>query len=114
MLGAAAVAVVEDVRYSATGIPLWSNWHLQPASIFAGILVFVGVLYCLQRINNRPRAMEYVEPYLALLVLSGANLALNLNSAWLLLALLPSIAWSVGRMRKARSGRSVPRRASGS
>ncbi len=114
MLGAAAVAVVEDVRYSATGIPLWSNWHFQPASIFAGLLAFVGVLYCLQRINNRPRALEYVEPYLPLLLLSGANLMLKLNSMWLLLALLPTIAWSVSRMRKARSERSLPRRASGS
>jgi hypothetical protein len=114
MLGSAAVAVVEDVRYSATGIPLWSSWHFQPASIFAGMLAFVGVLYCLQRINNRPRALEYVEPYLPLLVLSGANLMLKLNSMWLLLALLPSIAWSVSRMRKTRSERSMPRRASGS
>jgi hypothetical protein len=114
MLGSAAVAVVEDVRYSATGIPLWSSWHFQPASIFAGMLAFVGVLYCLQRINNRPRALEYVEPYLPLLVLSGANLMLKLNSMWLLLALLPSIAWSASRMRKARSERSMPRRASGS
>jgi hypothetical protein len=114
MLGAAAVAVVEDVRYSATGIPLWSSWHFQPASVFAGMLAFVGVLYCLQRINNRPRALEYVEPYLPLLVLSGANLMLKLNSMWLLLALLPSIAWSVSRMRKARLERSMPRRASGS
>ena len=114
MLGSAAVAVVEDVRYSATGIPLWSSWHFEPASIFAGMLAFVGVLYCLQRINNRPRALEYVEPYLPLLVLSGANLMLKLNSMWLLLALLPSIAWSVSRMRKARSERSMPRRVSGS
>lgn len=73
ILGVAAVAVVEDVRYSATGIPLWSSWHFQPASIFAGMLAFVGVLYCLQRVNNRPRALEYVEPYLPLLVLSGAK-----------------------------------------
>jgi hypothetical protein len=114
MLGSAAVAVVEDVRYSATGVPLWTSWHFQPASIFAGMLAFVGVLYCLQRINNRPRALEYVEPYLPLLVLSGANLMLKLNSMWLLLALLPSIAWSVSRMRKTRSERSMPRRASGS
>jgi len=114
MLGSAVVAVVEDVRYSATGVPLWSSWHFQPASIFAGMLAFVGVLYCLQRINNRPRALEYVEPYLPLLVLSGANLMLKLNSMWLLLALLPSIAWSARRMRKARSERSMPRRASGS
>jgi|SRR5580692_4173813 hypothetical protein len=114
MLGSAAVAVVEDVRYSATGVPLWTSWHFQPASIFAGMLAFVGVLYCLQRINNRPRALEYVEPYLPLLVLSGANLMLKLNSMWLLLALLPSIAWSASRMRKARSERAMPRRASGS
>lgn len=114
MLGLAAVAVVEDVRYSATGIPLWSSWHFQPASIFAGMLAFVGVLYCLQRINNRPRALEYVEPYLPLLVLSGANLALKVNSMWLLLALLPTIAWSVSRTRRSRAERSVPRRASGS
>jgi len=114
MLGVAAVAVVEDVRYSATGIPLWSSWHFQPASIFAGLFAFVGVLYCLQRINNRPRALEYIEPYLPLLVLSGANLALKLNSVWLILGLLPSVAWSVGRLRRSRAERSLPRRASGS
>ncbi len=114
MLGAAAVAVVEDVRYSATGIPLWSNWRFQPVSIFAGMLAFVGVLYCLQRINNRPRALEYVEPYLPLLALSAANLALKVNSAWLLLALPLSVAWSVSRMRKARLEKPLPRRVSGS
>ena len=114
MLGLAAVAVVEDLRYSATGIPLWSHWHLQPASIFAGMLAFVGVLYCLQRIKNKARALQYVEPYLPLLVLSGANLVLQLNAAWLLLALPPTIAWSISRMRRSRSERSMPRRASGS
>lgn len=114
MLGMAAVAVVEDIRYSATGIPLWSTWHFQPVSMFAGIGAFVGVLYGLQRVSNRPRALEYVKPYLPLLVLSGANLVLKLNSMWLLLALLPSVAWSIGRLRKARSERSLQRRVSGS
>lgn len=114
MLGVAVVAAGEDVRYSATGIPLWSTWHFQPASIFAGLLAFVGLLYCLQRINDRTRALEYIEPYLPLLVLSGANLVLKLSSIWVLLALLPSIAWSVSRKRKVRAAKSTPRRASGS
>jgi len=114
ILGVATVAVVEDVMYSATGVPLWSTWHFQPVSIFAGALAFVLLLYLLQRINNRVSAMAYVEPYLPLLVLSGANLVLKVNPAWLLPVVLSCIAWSVTRIRKARAHRSLPRRASGS
>lgn len=110
MLGGAAVAVVEDVRYSATGIPLWSSWHFQPASIFAGMIVFVGVLYCLQRMNDPARALEYVEPYLPTLVLSAANLLLKFNPVWLLAVLLPSVAWSMGRVRRTRAQRFMARR----
>ena len=106
------VAVVEDVLYSATGIPLWKTWRFHPVSIFAGVLAFGLLLYLLQRINDRARAMEYVEPFMPLLALSGANLLLDVNSAWLLPVLLASVFWSIGRMRKARSHRAVSRRAS--
>ena len=105
MLGVATIAVVEDMRYSATGVPLWSTWHFQPFSIFAGTLAFIVLLYFLQRMNNRSRAFGYVEPYLPLLLLSGANLLLRLNAAWLLLVLIPCILWSVIRMRKSRMQR---------
>ena len=83
MLALATVAVVEDVRYSATGVPLWETWRFQPISIFAGALAFIGLLYWLLRINNCPNAMFYVAPSIPVLVLSGANIVLKRNPAWL-------------------------------
>lgn len=114
MLALATVAVVEDVRYSATGVALWETWRFQPISIFAGALAFVGLLYCLLRINNRPNALFYVEPYIPLLVLAGANIVLKLNPAWLLPVVLACVLWSVARSRRARGQKQMPRRASGS
>jgi hypothetical protein len=108
-LACVVIAAVEDVRYSATGVPLWSSWRLQPISIFAGALAFVGLLYCLQRINDRAHAIAYVEPYAPLLVLSGANLLLKLNPAWLIPVVLGCITWSVGRVRKTREQHSRSR-----
>jgi hypothetical protein len=113
-LACVVIAAVEDVRYSATGVPLWSSWRLQPVSIFAGALSFVGLLYCLERINNRSRAVAYIEPYLPLVVLSGANVMLKLNPAWLLPVVLGCVTWSVGRVRKTREQHSTSRRAAGS
>lgn len=114
ILGVATVAVVEDVMYSATGVPLWKTWRFQPVSIFSGCLVFVVLLYLLQRINHRSRAVAYVEPYLPLLVLSAANVVLKLNPAWLLPVVCSCIGWSVSRIRRARGHRPIQRRASGS
>ncbi|HSY12156.1 MAG TPA: hypothetical protein VK976_08215 [Verrucomicrobiae bacterium] len=114
MLSLATVAVVEDVRYSATGIPLWDTWRFQPISIFAGATAFVGILYCLLRMNSRPNAAAFVEPYIPILVLSGANVVLKRNPAWLLPVLPVCIVWSVSRARKARAQKSMSRRAPGS
>lgn len=114
MLAMATVAVVEDMRYSATGVPLWDTWRFQPVSIFAGTLAFIGLLYCLLRISNRPNALAYVEPYLPILVLSGANIVLKRNPAWLLPVILACIVWSVSRARRARGQKPMSRRVSGS
>ncbi len=109
MLAVAMIAVIEDVLYSATGVPIWNTWHLHPVSIFIGGLSFVGLLYFLQRVNDRPRAIDYVEPYVPLLVFSAANLVLKLNAVWLLPGLAICIAWSIGRVRKVRARRAMSR-----
>lgn len=105
------MAVVEDVAYSKTGVPLWATWHIRPAAIFAGSLAFTGLLYLLQRINDNARALHYVAPYTPLLVLSGANLLLKLNAAWLLPVAGACVAWSAADVRKLRERRSTTRRA---
>lgn len=113
-LAVVVIAAMEDVRYSATGVPLWSSWRLQPVSIFAGALAFVGLFYCLQRINDRAHAIAYVEPYVPLVVLSGANVLLKLNPAWLIPVVVGCVTWSVGRVRRTREQTSTSRRAAGS
>jgi hypothetical protein len=110
ILGFAIVAVAEDMLGSATGVPLWTTWHFHPVSIFAGTLGFVGLLYFLQRMNDRLHANEYVAPYLPLLVLAGANILLKQNAAWLLPVAAACLTWSLGRLRRMRSQRALPRR----
>ncbi len=104
------VAVVEDVSDSATGASSWSVWHLYPVSIFAGTLTFLGLLYFLQRMNDRKHALRYLEPYTPLLGFSGANLALKVNTVWLLPVAVVSIVWSVVQVRRLRQGRLAQRR----
>jgi hypothetical protein len=98
----ALVEVVEDIFYFATDVPFWNTWRFHPVSIFVGTLAFLGLLYCLQRMNHQERALQYLEPYLPLLVFSGVNLALKLNAAWLLPGALFSVAWSVVQVRRLR------------
>jgi len=106
VFGGVIVAIVQDALYSAPGVTQWTNWRLHPLSVFAGTMAFTGLLYLLQRMNNRPRPAEYAETYLPLVVLSGANVLLKLNAAWLAPVAVACIAWNVGRVRKDRARRS--------
>ncbi len=101
------VAVIEDVSQSATGSSSARIWHVHPVSVFAGTVTFVGLLYFLQRMNDRKHALRYLEPYSPLLLLSGANLAVKVNTAWLLPVVAISIAWSVLQVRRLRDRRSA-------
>ena len=114
ILGSAMVAVVEDVRYSATGVPLWNTWHFHPVSIFIGTVVFVAIFYFLQSMDNHTRAIDCIGPYAPLVLIAGANLVFRMNPLWLVLAALGCTAWSFGRDRKLREQRSSTRRMSSS
>jgi hypothetical protein len=103
------VEVVEDIFYFATDVPFWNTWRFHPASIFAGTLAFLGLLYVLQRMHDREHALQYLGPYLPLLGLSGANLALKLNGVWLFPVALACAAWSVARVRRLRGRRPATR-----
>ncbi len=106
------VAAVEDIFYFATDVPFWNTWRFHPVSIFAGTLVFLGLLYSLQRMNDPPHALQYLEPYLPFLGFSGANLALKLNAAWLLPVALACVVWSVAQVSRLRGRRPITRRIS--
>jgi hypothetical protein len=108
----AVIALVEDIFYFATDETLWNTLRFHPVSIFVGTLVFLGLLYCLQRMNDPERALQYLEPYWPLLGFSGLNLALKLNAAWLLLVAVACIVWSVAQVRRLRYHRPVTRRVS--
>jgi hypothetical protein len=112
LFAGAIVALGEDVFYFATDVPFWDTWRFHPVSIFAGTLVFLGLLYLLLRMNDRAHAFQYLEPYMPLLGLSGANLALKLNSAWLLPVALACVVWSVFQVRRMRDHRPITRRIS--
>lgn len=103
------IAAVEDTLYFATDVPFWNTWRFHPGPIFAGTLAFLGLLYCLQRMNDRERALQYLEPYTPLLGLSAANLALKLNAAWLLPVALACILWSVAQVRRLRGPAPITR-----
>jgi hypothetical protein len=99
----AVIALVEDIFYFATDMPFWNTLRFHPVSIFAGVLVFLGLLYILQRMNHGERALQYLEPYLPLLGFSGVNLALKFNAAWLLPVAVACIVWSVTQTRGCRT-----------
>jgi len=101
------IAVIEDVSQSAASASSSGFWHFHPVSIFVGTLTFMGLMYFLQRMNDRKHALRYLEPYTLLLGLSGANLALKVNTAWLLPIAVVSIAWSVVQVRRLRQDRSA-------
>jgi hypothetical protein len=108
------VGVVEDTYYFATDVVFWNTWRLHPASMFAGTLAFLGLLYFLQRMHNREHALRYLEPYIPLLVLSSANLLLKLNGAWLFPVAFACALWSMAQVRRLRDRKSAARRLSAS
>jgi hypothetical protein len=104
ILGCAVVAAIEDMLHVTDDMP-WKPWQLHPVSIFGGIMAFTGLLYLLQRMNDKHHAGEYLQPYLPLLALSCATVTLKVNVRWLLPAILVSIVCSVAQVRKFRRGR---------
>jgi hypothetical protein len=106
IVGVAAAAVVEDLRYFAEGSPdsFLQTWHIQPVSMFVGSLVYVTTLYFLQLLNDRQRALSYVFPYVPLVVFSGVDLAIRLNPRWVGAVALVCIGCSVLQTRFLHSG----------
>ncbi len=100
--GCAVIIAVEDVFYSASDAPFWKTWHFHPVSLFVGTLAFVGLLYLLQSMTDRKRALQYLEPYVPLLGLSGLNLGLKLNAVWLVPVALACAIYSVTQVRRLR------------
>jgi hypothetical protein len=106
----AVLAVVEDTLFFATGEVFWRTWKIHAPSIFAGVVAFVLLLYLLQRMNDRQHALDYVQPYLPLLLVSAINTEWKPGTPWVLLTLGVSICWSVLQVRKLRSRRATARR----
>jgi hypothetical protein len=106
--GLGVVALVEDLCYFAAGSPesFWRTWHIHPVSMFAGSLAYVAILYLLQLLNDRDRAIGYLYPYLLLVGVTGADMALRLNPAWVALAAFACVGWSVAQVRSSRNQRS--------
>lgn len=103
-----AAAVVEDLRYFAEGSPesFLRTWRIQPVSMFVGSLVYVAILYMLQLLNDRDRALKYVIPYVPLVAFSGADLAIRLNPVWVAVVALVCVGGSILQVRILRNGRS--------
>jgi uncharacterized membrane protein len=99
--GIASVALVEDLRYFAGGSPesFWSTWHIHPLSTFVGSIAFISILYMLQLLNDRDRAVAYLYPYLLLVGFCGVNLVLRLNASWTALVAIACIGWSLIQVR---------------
>ena len=106
--GVAAAAVAEDIRYFAEGSPesFLRTWRMQPVAIFVGVLVYIAMLYLLQLLNDRERALKYVYPDLPLIVFSGINLAARLNPLWAAAVAVACFGGSILQVRFLRSGRS--------
>lgn len=106
IVGVAAAAVVEDMRYFAEGSPesFLQTWRIQPVSMFVGSLVYVATLYLLQLLNDRPRALNYVFPYVPLIVFSGVDLAIRSNPLWVGLLAVVCFGCSVLQMRFLHGG----------
>ena len=106
--GVLAAAVVEDLRYFADGSPesFLQTWHIQPVSMFLGSLVFITMLYMLQLLNDRARALKYIYPYVPLVLFSAANLAIRLNPVWVAVVALVCVGCSFLHTRVVRNGRS--------
>ncbi|MGB7555686.1 MAG: hypothetical protein WBM04_15035 [Candidatus Korobacteraceae bacterium] len=108
--GCAVIVAIEDVFYS--DLPFWNTSHIHPVSIFVGTLAFLGLLYLLQSMTDRKRALQYLEPYMPLLGFSGVNLGLKLNAGWMLPVALGCALYSVAQVRRLRGHKSVAPRVS--
>ena len=106
IVGVAAAAVAEDLRYFAEGSPesFLQTWRIQPVSMFVGSLVYVVTLYMLQLLNDRPRALKYIVPYVPLIVFSGVDLAIRLNPIWVGMVAVVCFGWSVLQTRFLHGG----------
>jgi len=106
IVGVAAAAMVEDLRYFAEGSPesFLQTWHIQPVSMFVGSLVYVATLYLLQLLNDRPRALNYVFPYVPLVVFSGVDLAIRMNPLWVAVVAVVCFVCSVLQIRFLHGG----------
>ena len=106
IVGVCAAAVVEDMRYFAEGSPdsFLQTWRIQPVSMFVGSLVFVTTLYLLQRLNDRQHALNYVFPYVPLVVFSGLDLAIRLNPLWVGAVAALCFGWSIVQIYSTLSG----------
>jgi len=106
IVGIAAAAVVEDLRFFAEGSPesFLQTWRIQPASMFVGSLVYVATLYLLQLLNDRRRALNYVFPYVPLVVFSGVDLAIRLNPLWVAVVAVVCFGCSVLQIRSLHGG----------
>lgn len=108
----ASIALIEDGYYFATGVSFWSTLRFHPLSILVGMLSFLVLLYLLQRMNDRARALDYLKPYAPLLGFSALNIVLKLNTAWALPFAVVSVTGSVMQVRRLRDRRSILHRSS--
>ena len=108
--GCGVGAFVEDTFFFATGASFRQAWRMHPSAIFAGGLAFIAGLYFLQRLNDRPHAIEYVQPYVPFLGVSGINLAVKWNPVWLVPVAVGCVTWSAIQVRRLRQDRLAPRR----
>jgi len=107
VVGVLAAAVAEDLRFFATGSPesFLQTWRIQPVSMFAGSLAFVATLYLLQRLNDPPRALNYLVPYVPLVVFSGADLAIRCHPLWVGVVAVACFTGSLVQIRFWQGGR---------
>jgi uncharacterized membrane protein YedE/YeeE len=108
LFACATILVLEDGYYSDR--PFWGIWRFHLPSLFVGTAAFVGLLYFLQRMNDKRYALKYVEPYAPLLVFSGLNLVFKLSAGWFALIAVGCITWSVLQVRQVRDTRTSPHR----
>ena len=100
VLSLTALISLEDSFYSDP--PFWKTWHFHAPTLLAGIVVFVGLLYVLQYVNDKRHALKYVEPYAPLLLFSGINIMFKLSAGWFAVIAVVSISWSVFQVRRLR------------
>lgn len=106
----ATVAGLEGSFYS--DLPFWSTRHIHEPSLLGGTVVFVGLLYFLQYMNDKRYAFKYAEPYIPLLLFSGINVVVKLSVTWFVLVVMVSVSWSIVQARRLSDIKGTPHRAS--